>query len=192
MNRIKLILFFLLVFPRLPVFAQYMKPSDVPSATRSTLEQAFPNVQYPVWKCLGGNAGEAQKYEATFADNDIRLWVTIDGLGYLLAVEKKLDEDSIPDFVFEYAFTNYKFKAISEARKIYLSDRTIIVAILRGSRIHRTILFDSEGKLIADKSNALGYVFSLFGAAIIGAIGNFQPYVLTPAPAYFDYNKLEK
>jgi len=177
------------------MFAQYMKASYVPSATRTTLDQAFPKAQYPAWRSISVYPGDVQKYEATFVEDDIRTWVTIDVLGNLFSVERKLEDDSIPEFARTYASANYKFKKINESRRIYLSDRILILVILKGNRLYRSILFSNDGDLIADKSNVSGYVFSIFGASIIPDIGIFKPFKLNDSmvgPSSFDYRNVGK
>jgi len=110
-------------------------------------------------------------------------------------VERKLEDDSIPEFARSYACANYKFKKIDESRRIFLSDKVLILIILKGNRLYRSILFSNDGDLVADKSIVAGHLFSIFGASIIPDIGIFKPFKLNDrmvGPASFDYRNVGK
>jgi hypothetical protein len=140
--------------------AQYVKASDVPGSIKVFLDSIFPVNKYPVWKTNGNCSNCLFKYEATFAINKSRHWVTFDIFGKLLAIENDIEMDSLPESSLKYIDENYERKLIISTRKITKGNQVMYFACLKGNRLTHYLFFLEDGKLYKDKGNLIEIILN--------------------------------
>jgi len=182
--------------------AQFLQPKEVPSSVKASLDSIFPEIKTPIWKKVGFNPHEKNKYEATATYDRQRIWVTLDETGNVYVVEKAVDKELLPSNVNEYVSHQHPSCVINDSRQIFLSDRKLFLVVaqskqdlpvVNSGQVFYSILFGEDGTLLGEKSNIIGLMTSFVAASFfIPDFGQFKPFKIrdriATAPGY-DYSK---
>lgn len=150
MKTLTIVLIVLLYNLGIDIYAQKLKPSDVPSKVISKFEEMYPLITKVKWE------QEKSLYKAKFTEYGTETGVLYDKNGNLIQTEYKIFAASLPAGVNDYINSNLPGKVISESYRIKLPDGT---NNYKAEIEKEYYYFDSEGNFIkketedSDKDN---------------------------------------
>ena len=125
-----------------PVYAQMLKPVQVPAAARATFKTKFPAVTTTTWE------KEGDKYEASFKMNGKTMSALITPVGELMETETDMSPAQLPTAVRGKLASDYKSYKVKEAATIMRADGSTVyeAEVARGGKA-QDVLFHADGTL---------------------------------------------
>ncbi|MBU0488204.1 MAG: PepSY-like domain-containing protein [Bacteroidetes bacterium] len=133
-----MILFALAIFAT-GLYAQKVKPQDVPEPVKTAFAKLYAGVTVDKWEKEDGN------FEAEFKKDGKEISVLFDAAGTLMQTEEEIAVSALPQAVADYVSKNLGGKKIDEASKITLADGTVNYEAEVGKKDY---IFDAAGKFI--------------------------------------------
>jgi hypothetical protein len=121
-------------------FGQHLKETQVPAATRSAFQKAYPHTAGK-WEKENGN------YEVSFHHQGKTMSAVVDGNGGIVETETGITMNDMPKDAKEYLKKHYGGAKITETAKIVKADGSVVYE----AEVHKKdVLFDANGKFIKE------------------------------------------
>lgn len=138
----------LITFAGLVAKAQDIPASAVPSKALSAFKKSYPQVKNAEWEVKG------EDYEVEFKINRLDHEIRYNNEGKVVKVKKEINVKELPKSIVnavQYKYPKYKIDDIEITQ--FNNKTTYKVDIERFLGTERTLVFDTNGKLVSDLAN---------------------------------------